>query len=83
VSTDGQTVRDMMISLSGFPCLKGNGTVQEAVPQLRSFCPIGGSGPCGFNALMVVAENCKLIGVVNFPKIFGALGDMLILMNSK
>lgn len=71
-----------MIPVSGFPRLKENGMVQEAIQQLRSFCSISSSGLCGFNELMVV-ENGKLIGVVNLSKIFEALGDMLISMNSK
>jgi Mg/Co/Ni transporter MgtE len=72
-----------MIRVSGFPRLKENGMVQEAIQQLRSFCSISSSGLCGFNELMVVVENGKLIGVVNLSKIFEALGDMLISMNSK
>jgi len=39
VSTENQTVRDIMLPLSAFPCLKESGTVQEATflfPPLAS-----------------------------------------------
>jgi len=56
VSTEIQTVRDIMLPLPGFPCMKESGTVQEAIRQLRSFCPIGSTGPCGFSDLMIVDD---------------------------
>lgn len=64
MSENNRTVRDIMIPLSGFPCLKESSTVQEAIQQLRSFCPIGSSGPCGFSELMVVDDQGGLIGRV-------------------
>jgi CBS domain-containing protein len=64
VSTENQTVRDIMMPLAAFPCMKESGTVQEAIQQLRSFCPIGSSGPCGFSELMVVNDQGGLIGRV-------------------
>jgi hypothetical protein len=78
VSTENQTVRDIMIPLSGFPCLKETGTVQEAIQQLRSFCPIGSSGPCGFNELMVVDEKGGLIGRVTQQGILRVLFSTLL-----
>ena len=56
VSSENQTVRDIILPLSAFPCLQENSKVREAIQQLRSFCPIGSRGPCGFSELMVVDE---------------------------
>ncbi len=53
-----------MLPLAGFPCMKESGTVQEAIQQLRSFCPLGSSGPCGFSELMVVDDQGGLVGRV-------------------
>jgi len=78
VSTENQTVRDIMIPLSGFPCMKESGTVQEAIQQLRSFCPIGSSGPCGFSELMVVDDNGGLIGRVTQQGILRVLFSTLL-----
>ncbi len=78
MSTEKQTVRDIMIPLSGFPCLKESGTVQEAIQQLRSFCPIGGPGPCGFNELMVVDDKGGLVGRVTQQGILRVLFSTLL-----
>ena len=81
MSTDNQTVRDIMIPLSGFPCMKESGTVQEAIQQLRSFCPIsskGSSGPCGFSELMVVDDKGGLIGRVTQQGILRVLFSSLL-----
>jgi CBS domain-containing protein len=78
VSTENQTVRDIMIPLSGFPCMKESGTVQEAIQQLRSFCPIGSSGPCGFSELMVVDDKGGLIGRVTQQGILRVLFSTLL-----
>jgi hypothetical protein len=78
VTTENQTVRDIMIPLSGFPCLKESGTVQEAIQHLRSFCPIGSSGPCGFNELMVVDDKGGLIGRVTQQGILRVLFSTLL-----
>lgn len=67
-----------MIPLSGFPCMKESGTVQEAIQQLRSFCPIGSSGPCGFSELMVVDEKGGLIGRVTQQGILRVLFSSLL-----
>jgi len=67
-----------MLPLSAFPCLKESGTVQEAIHQLRSFCPIGSSGPCGFNELMVVDDNGGLIGRVTQQGILKVLFSTLL-----
>jgi CBS domain-containing protein len=67
-----------MIPLSGFPCLKETATVQEAIQQLRSFCPIGSSGPCGFSELMVVDEKGGLIGRVTQQGILRVLFSTLL-----
>lgn len=64
MSTENMTVRDIMIPMSGFPCLHESSTVQEAIQQLRSFCPVGSSGPCGFSELMVIDDHGGLIGRV-------------------
>ena len=78
MSTENQTVRDIMIPLSGFPCMKESGTVQEAIQQLRSFCPIGSSGPCGFSELMVVDDKGGLIGRVTQQGILRVLFSSLL-----
>lgn len=78
MSTENQTVRDIMIPLSGFPCMKESGTVQEAIQQLRSFCPIGSSGPCGFSELMVVDDKGGLIGRVTQQGILRVLFSTLL-----
>lgn len=64
MNTQNQTAREIMIPLSGYPCMKESGTVQEALQKLRSFCPMGASSPCGFNELMVVNEKGELVGRV-------------------
>jgi CBS domain-containing protein len=78
VSTDNQTVRDIMIPLQGFPRMKESGTVQEAIQQLRSFCPVGSAGPCGFSELMVVDERGGLIGRVTQQGILRVLFSSLL-----
>jgi predicted transcriptional regulator len=78
MSAENQTVRDIMIPLSGFPCLKESATVQEAIQQLRSFCPLGSSGPCGFNELMVVDEKGGLVGRVTQQGILRVLFSTLL-----
>jgi CBS domain-containing protein len=78
VSTENQTVRDIMIPLSGFPCMKESGTVQEAIRQLRSFCPVGSTGPCGFSELMVVDDQGGLIGRVTQQGILRVLFSTLL-----
>ena len=78
MTTTKQTIRDIMIPLSEFPCLKESSTVQEAIQQLRSFCPIGSSGPCGFNELMVVNEKGELVGRVTQQGILRVLFSTLL-----
>ena len=78
MSNENQTVRDIMLPLSAFPCLKESGTVQEAIQQLRSFCPIGSSGPCGFSELMVVDDKGGLIGRVTQQGILRVLFSTLL-----
>ena len=81
MSTDNQTVRDIMIPLQGFPCMKESGTVQEAIQQLRSFCPIsstGSTGPCGFSELMVVDDKGVLLGRVTQQGILRVLFSSLL-----
>ena len=78
MSAENQTVRDIMIPLAGFPCMKEGGTVQEAIQQLRSFCPIGSSGPCGFSELMVVDDQGGLIGRVSQQGILRVLFSTLL-----
>jgi len=78
VSTEIQTVRDIMLPLSGFPCMKESGTVQEAIRQLRTFCPLGSTGPCGFNELMVVDDQGGLIGRVTQQGILRVLFSTLL-----
>ena len=67
-----------MLPLSAFPCLKESSTVQEAIQQLRSFCPIGSTGPCGFSELMVVDEKGGLIGRVTQQGILKVLFSTLL-----
>ena len=78
MSTENQTVRDIMIPLTGFPCMKESGTVQEAIQQLRSFCPLGSAGPCGFSELMVVDDKGGLIGRVTQQGILRVLFATLL-----
>lgn len=78
MSTENQTVRDIMLPLSAFPCMKESGTVQEAIRQLRSFCPIGSTGPCGFSELMVVDDEGGLIGRVTQQGILQVLFSTLL-----
>jgi predicted transcriptional regulator len=78
VSTENQTVRDIMLPLSAFPCMKESSTVQEAIQQLRSFCPIGSGGPCGFSELMVLDDNGGLIGRVTQQGILRVLFSTLL-----
>ncbi len=78
MSTANQTVRDIMMPLSAFPCMKESGTVQEAIQQLRSFCPIGSSGPCGFSELMVVDDKGGLVGRVTQQGILRVLFSTLL-----
>jgi len=78
VSTEIQTVRDIMLPLSGFPSMKESGTVQEAIRQLRSFCPLGSTGPCGFSELMIVDDQGGLIGRVTQQGILKVLFSTLL-----
>ena len=78
MSTENQTVRDIMMPLSAFPCMQESGTVQEAIQQLRSFCPIGSSHPCGFSELMVVDDKGRLIGRVTQQGILRVLFSTLL-----
>ena len=78
MSTANQTVRDIMLPLSAFPCMKESDTVHEAIEQLRSFCPIGSSGPCGFSELMVVDDNGRLLGRVSQQGILRVLFSTLL-----
>ncbi len=78
MSTEKQIIRDIMIPLTGFPCLKESSTVQEAIQQLRSFCPIGSSDPCGFNELMVVSDKGSFVGRVTQQGILRVLFSTLL-----
>jgi CBS domain-containing protein len=78
MSVENQTIQNIMIPLSSFPCLKETGTVQEAIQQLRSFCPLGSSGPCGFNELMVVDDTGGLIGRITQQGILRVLFSTLL-----
>ena len=78
MSTEKQIIRDIMIPLAEFPCLKDSSTVQEAIQQLRSFCPLGSSGPCGFNELMVVNDKGGLVGRVTQQGILRVLFSTLL-----
>jgi CBS domain-containing protein len=68
----------MMIPLTGFPRMTESGTVQEAIQQLRSFCPLGSAGPCGFTELMVVDNQGGLIGRVTQQGILRVLFSTLL-----
>ena len=78
MSTQQQTVRDIMIPLTGFPRMQESGTVQEAIGQLRSFCPLGSTGPCGFTELMVVDDQGALVGRVTQQGILRVLFSTLL-----
>lgn len=78
MSAENQTIRDIMIPLSGFPCMKESGTVQEAIQNLRSFCPLGSSEPCGFSELLVVDDKGGLIGRVTQQGILRVLFSTLL-----
>lgn len=78
MKTENMTVRDIMIPMSSFPCLKKSSTVQEAIQQLRSFCPVGSSGPCGFSELMVVDDHGELVGRVTQQGILRILFTSLL-----
>ncbi|TKB07561.1 CBS domain-containing protein [Desulforhopalus sp. IMCC35007] len=78
MKNEQQTIRDIMIPLTGFPCLKESSTVREAIQQLRSFCPIGSSAPCGFNELMVVNDQDRLVGRVTQQGILKVLFATLL-----
>ena len=67
-----------MIPLSGFPCLQESSTVHEAIRQLRSFCPVGSSGPCGFSELMVIDDQGGLIGKVTQQSVLRVLFSSLL-----
>lgn len=67
-----------MIPLSGFPRMKESGTVEEAIQQLRSFCPLGSTGPCGFTELMVVDDQGGLVGRVTQQGILKVLFSSLL-----
>lgn len=67
-----------MIPLAGFPRMPESGTVQEAIGQLRSFCPIGSTGPCGFTELMVVDGQGSLVGRVTQQGILKVLFSSLL-----
>ncbi len=67
-----------MLPLSAFPCMKESDTVREAIAQLRSFCPIGSSGPCGFSELMVVDYQGGLVGRVTQQGILKVLFSSLL-----
>jgi len=78
MTTTNQTVRDIMLPLGAFPRMQEHGTVHEAIGQLRSFCPIGSSGPCGFSELMVVDAKDYLIGRVTQAGILRVLFSSLL-----
>ncbi len=78
MSDEKKTIRDIMIPLTGFPCLKESSTVLEAIQQLRSFCPVGSAGPCGFNELMVVNDKGGLVGRVTQQGILKVLFATLL-----
>ena len=60
-----------MIPMTGLPCLKENSTIQNnSTTADRVVCPIGSSGPCGFNELMVVNDKGGLVGRVTQQGIF-------------
>lgn len=78
MSAEKRKVQDIMIPLSGFPCMQESGTVREAIQQLRSFCPLDSTGPCGFGELMVVDGAGKLIGRVTQQGILRVLFATLL-----
>ncbi|OGR17256.1 MAG: hypothetical protein A2X81_11500 [Desulfobacterales bacterium GWB2_56_26] len=78
MNTQNQAVRDIMIPLAGFPCLKESGTVQEALQKLRSFCPLNGPSPCGFSELLVVDEKGELVGRITQQGILRVLFSSLL-----
>lgn len=78
MTTENVTVADIMVPMSSFPCLKESSTVQEAIQQLRSFCPVGSASPCGFSELMVVDDNGGLIGRVTQQGILRILFSSLL-----
>lgn len=78
MNSENQSVRDIMLPPSGFPCLKENSTVQEAIGQMRSFCPLGSTGPCGFSVLMVVDNQGRLVGRVTQQGILKVLFSSLL-----
>lgn len=78
MATDTTPVRELMIPLSGFPTLTEKDTVREAIRQLHSFCPIGGSSPCGFNELMVVDDQGGLVGRITQQNILRVLFSSLL-----
>lgn len=78
MNTDTKSIRDIMIPLSGCPCLKPGSSVQDAIRQLRSFCPLGSSDPCGFNELMVVDDEGGLVGRVSQQGILKVLFSTLL-----
>ena len=78
MSAEKKTIRDIIIPLTGFPCLKENSTVLEAIQQLRSFCPVGSSDPCGFNELMVVNDKGGLVGRITQQGILRVLFSTLL-----
>jgi CBS domain-containing protein len=67
-----------MLPLSAFPCLKESDTVQEAIRQLRSFCPVGSAEPCGFGELLVVDDRGGLVGRVTQQGILKVLFSSLL-----
>jgi CBS domain-containing protein len=77
MTAENQTIGDIMLSLSAFPCMKESATVQEAILQLRSFCPMGSAVPCGFSELMVVDEKGGLVGRVTHQGILRVLFSSL------
>ncbi len=78
MSTDNTTIRDIMLPLSGFPSLAQTATVEEAIRQLHSFCPVGASGPCGFNELMVVDDRGGLVGRITPQGVLRVLFSTLL-----
>lgn len=78
MSTNNTTIRDIMLPLSGFPCLAQTATVEEAIRQLHSFCPVGASGPCGFNELMVVDDQGGLVGRITPQGVLRVLFSTLL-----
>jgi CBS domain-containing protein len=81
-------IKDRMIPIENYPRVSQNATLREAALSLRiSFCELDG-GMCteaGPRTVLVVDENGKLIGIVDFnsfletmiPEISGGLSDKL------